>query len=126
MATRGAQIGNSNAVKGRRYREGIMRALARESGGNVQAGIDRLCTQLVRAGFSGEQWALQELGNRLDGKPVAQISIESQIRPVDISDRPMSVEEWTAKYTVEGSAEVVEMQDSEPQDDSDSLNGGEE
>ncbi len=126
MAKRGAPFGNKNGEKGRRYREGIMRALARESGGNVQAGIDRLCTQLVRAGFDGQQWALQELGNRLDGKPVAQISIESQIRPVDVSAEPMSVEEWVQTYTVEGIAEVAEMQDLEPQDGSDSLNGGKE
>ncbi len=107
MASRGAQIGNSNAANGRRFRDGIRRALARESGGSLQTGIDRICTQLVRAAFDGQQWALQELGNRLDGKPVAQLNIETQFRPVDVSAEPLSVEEWKAKHCIEGEAEDV-------------------
>lgn len=74
MAERGAPIGNSNAKKAKRFEGAITRALAKIGDGKgVEGGIDKLATQLVDAAAKGEQWALIEVANRLDGKPAQAI-----------------------------------------------------
>ena len=50
-----------------------MRALARKSG-SVEAGLDAAADKLaVLAIDDGDKWALEEIGNRLDGKPAQAI-----------------------------------------------------
>jgi hypothetical protein len=70
-----APVGNQNARKAKRWESAITRALAKvANGAGLEAGLDSLAEQLVSAAAKGEQWALLEIGNRLDGKP-AQIVI---------------------------------------------------
>lgn len=74
MTTRGAPIGNKNATKEKRWGSAITRVLARNSGGRgVEGGLEDAAEKLVRAALAGEQWALIELGNRMDGKPAQAI-----------------------------------------------------
>lgn len=73
----GAPEGNTNAAKGRLWHEAIRRAIARKAAGNLNNGLDNLADKLVSAADSGEQWAILEIGNRLDGKPAQAVMLGS-------------------------------------------------
>jgi hypothetical protein len=73
VANSGGQPGNQNAAKGKLWQQAIKRALARASNSTVDSGLDRGADELVKAFFAGEQWAIKELGDRLDGKPAQAI-----------------------------------------------------
>lgn len=82
MADRGGQPGNQNAVRAKRWREAILRALARRSG-SVEAGLDAAADKLaILAIDDGDKWALEEIGNRLDGKPAQAIVGDDDHAPV--------------------------------------------
>ena len=68
-----APKGNKNAVKGKAFYEALRKQLAR-SGGTVDKGLLKVAGVLLDAALEGEQWAVQEIANRIDGKP-AQINI---------------------------------------------------
>lgn len=88
MATSGGQQGNQNASRAKKWREAISRALARmPEAGTVDQGLDKLADKLVTAAQAGEQWALLEIGNRLDGKP------PQAIIGGDEDDPPIAVKE---------------------------------
>lgn len=71
---RGGQLGNNNASKGKPWEAAIKRALARYSNNNIAKGLDKLADQLVKAaGDKGDQWAIREIGDRMDGKPAQSI-----------------------------------------------------
>lgn len=77
-----APIGNQNAKKAKIWHGAITRALARISKGKgFDAGLDTLADKLVSQAVAGEQWAMIEIGNRLDGKP-AQIVIGDEDDPI--------------------------------------------
>ena len=64
----GAQPGNQNAVKAKRWQKAIERALARFTRENVDAGLDRAADQLVKLAVEGDKWALDHMADRIDGK----------------------------------------------------------
>ena len=64
----GAPKGNTNAAKGKAYNDALRRALAR-AGGSVDKGLNKITDQLVKAAIEGEQWAIREVADRIDGKP---------------------------------------------------------
>ena len=68
---RGAPKGNNNASKNKDWQGAIKRALARK-GGSVGDGLNLLAEKLVEAALEGERWAIEEIGNRVDGKPAQQ------------------------------------------------------
>lgn len=63
-----APIGNQNAKKAKRFEEAIRKALARAHG-SVDDGLQVLASKLVAAAENGDQWALREVADRIDGKP---------------------------------------------------------
>lgn len=68
-----APVGNQNAVRAKKWRESIMRALARKSG-SVDAGLDAAADKLVTLAIDdGDKWALEEIGDRVDGKPAQSV-----------------------------------------------------
>ena len=70
----GAPKGSQNHHKGKVWLASVKRAIAKGPGdGKFRKGLDKLAAQLVNAAMRGEQWAIQELGNRLDGKPTQPI-----------------------------------------------------
>lgn len=69
----GAPIGNQNAKKAKLWEQALKRALARISNATVDAGLDKCADKLVSAAVEGEQWALREIGDRIDGKSVQVI-----------------------------------------------------
>lgn len=73
MRKPGAPEGNQNARNAKLWQQAIKRALARASGENVDKGLDKGADALVRSFMAGEQWAVKEVGDRLDGKPAQAI-----------------------------------------------------
>lgn len=67
-----APRGNQNAAKAKVWSAAIDRALEKRCGGRVQA-LDELAEKLLRLCDEGDLAALQELGNRLEGKPSQQM-----------------------------------------------------
>lgn len=69
----GAPLGNQNAANPKVWQDAIRRALARKKDGDLKAGVDRLAEKLIESAENGDQWAMLEIGNRLDGKPAQQV-----------------------------------------------------
>lgn len=83
----GAPVGNQNAKKAKKWADAVNRALARiAEGQGVEAGLDKCADQLVAAAVKGEQWALRELGDRVDGKPAQVIAGDSE-NPLEVVNR---------------------------------------
>lgn len=70
-----APLGNKNAAKAKVWEQAIKRALARSSGKDIDSGLDGLADKLVSAAANGEQWAIKEIGDRLDGKPAQAVAL---------------------------------------------------
>lgn len=66
MAQRGAQPGNKNAGKSKLWEQALQRAIRPKD-------LQEVAETVLAAAKAGQQWAVQEIGNRLDGKPVQQI-----------------------------------------------------
>ena len=83
----GAPKGNSNAKRGKEWRDAIMRELRRvgeERDGDALSyhkGLDACAQEFVKAVRAGDAWALKELGDRIDGK--AHQSIDADINSVN-------------------------------------------
>lgn len=68
----GAPLGNQNAVKeNRRWSETLNRAIAQDDGKRLRAAAEKL----LDIAATGEQWAVKELADRLDGKPKQQTEL---------------------------------------------------
>lgn len=63
----GAPFGNQNSVGGKQKRwiQALDRAIAQDSSDRLRQAAEQLLDQAA----AGEQWAIKELGDRLDGKP---------------------------------------------------------
>lgn len=70
MAGRGAPLGNRNAGKSKPFWHAIDRAIAQEDGKRLREAAE----QLLNLAAAGEQWAVRELADRLDGKPAQEIT----------------------------------------------------
>lgn len=70
----GAPEGNENAKNGKIWQQAIKRALARKAESNVDKGLDKIADKLVDAAADkGDQWAIKEIGDRIDGKSVQAV-----------------------------------------------------
>lgn len=69
----GAPVGNQNAANGKKWKAAIDRALETRSRAEGREILDALADELINQALAGEQWAFQQLGDRLDGKPKQQI-----------------------------------------------------
>ncbi len=72
----GAPKGNTNAAKAKVWTAAIERALEKRSLAERKDAIDDLAEKLLEQCDAGNLSALQELGNRLEGKPRQDTSIE--------------------------------------------------
>lgn len=69
-----APKGNKNAAKGREFKEALRKALA--NGGKSR--LPAIANKLVELAEQGEQWAVQEVANRLDGKPSQEVAVTGE------------------------------------------------
>ena len=87
----GAPAGNKNAQKGKRWLEALDKALKRyaDPEQKIAAGqaLDRIAKLVVKEALEGAYWAIEEIGNRLDGKPSQSIDFTGEITHVrELSD----------------------------------------
>ena len=69
--------GNQNAAKNKPWREALNRALIRFDGGKENA-LNRIADQTVTLAVSGEQWAIKEIGERMDGKSAQSVAVTGE------------------------------------------------
>lgn len=69
-----AAPGNQYAAKARKWTQAIERALEQRSLAEQRESLDELAEVLINQALAGEQWALKELGDRLEGKPAQAIT----------------------------------------------------
>lgn len=82
MAKRGGQPGNSNASKGREWAEALRKELKmyENKGSDIKRGqaLRRIAKNVVELAIGGNKDAIQEIGNRLDGKPHQSMDVVSE------------------------------------------------
>lgn len=69
----GAPLGNQNAAKGRLWNDALRMAIAQDDRSRIRKAIEKL----LDLAAEGEPWAIKELADRLDGKPVQQTVLEN-------------------------------------------------
>ena len=74
MAQRGAQPGNKNAAKDKIWLQAIDRHLATRP-----KELEEVVQVLFQSAKDGQPWAVQEIANRLDGKPVQQVDMSGDL-----------------------------------------------
>ena len=62
----GAQPGNQNAKKGKLFYDALRVALVQED----RKSLRKITDKLVKAAEEGDAWAVKEIMDRMDGKPV--------------------------------------------------------
>ena len=67
----GGQPGNQNARKGKLFYDAIRIALVQEDKKKLRSIADKL----IKAAESGEPWAVKEVMDRMDGKPIQATEI---------------------------------------------------
>lgn len=70
----GAPIGNHNAANGTRWRDTLLRALMQYEDDTCKSGqaLRKIADKLIQLALDGDKEAIQEIGNRLDGRVPAQ------------------------------------------------------
>lgn len=74
----GAPVGNQNAKRRGEWVAALRRALAQYEGEGVRRGDALRCIadRVVADALAGDQFAIQEIGNRLDGKPAQAVETD--------------------------------------------------
>lgn len=108
-----------NANSGKRKEKQFFDALnfTLKNGKTPTARLNRIAEQLVQAAESGEQWAIKEVADRLDGKPAQ--TVDATIEQVD-SFASLTIEQLAARTAdtlrrIEEAASGNAVADSEPQ-----------
>lgn len=73
----GGQPGNQNAAKTKLWESALKRALARSSK-TVDGGLNKLADNVINSAMNGEQWAIKEIAERIDGKAAQAINVGGQ------------------------------------------------
>lgn len=60
--------------------------------------LRRVADKLVSEAEKGEQWAIKELADRLDGKPAQEVIAEVETTQKWIGPVPKTAEEWQAEF----------------------------
>ena len=69
----GAQPGNQNAKKGKLFYDALRVALVQED----RKSLRKITDKLVKAAEEGDAWAVKEIMDRMDGKPVNTTELSS-------------------------------------------------
>lgn len=92
----GAPKGSKNAARGTEWRDAIRKAVAMFESEDVERGqaLRKIADVVVIQALSGNKDAIQEIGNRLDGKPHQSIDIglSSDTPAEDMSDAELDSE----------------------------------
>jgi len=81
MAGKGAPIGNQRARKGKEWFDALRKEVVQRNA------LDKIAKKVVDAAEAGELWAIQEIGNRFDGKPAQAVEVSGPDGdPIQVSD----------------------------------------
>ena len=80
----GAPKGNRNAAKTRIWAEAINKILCQSDEGKKRK-LELLAEKLIDTALDGDMAAIREIGDRVDGKPLAQIEVTT-MQPSDMTD----------------------------------------
>lgn len=69
--SRGGQVGNQNAKKGKLFYNELRKALVQQD----QINLRRIADKLVEKAIDGEPWAVKEIMDRVDGKAIQATEI---------------------------------------------------
>ncbi len=69
------QKGNQLAGNSRKWRTAINRALEKQSKADQMDTLTNIAGKLIEAAENGDQWAIKELGDRVDGKPAQSMTL---------------------------------------------------
>jgi len=101
----GAPLGNQNGRNHRIFRDSLRRILAtyEDKENKIKRGqaLDKINTGLVQAAINGDEWAVKEVANRTDGKPV-------QVQDIEVSVTAKSVVGvFIARLGADGTREML-------------------
>jgi hypothetical protein len=82
----GAPTGNQNARNAKRWQQALRRALSRAAG-DIDKGLDVIADNVVKAAIQGEQWAINMVGDREDGKPAQAIVGDDDFDAIKVEGR---------------------------------------
>lgn len=68
-----APLGNTNAIKGKRWQKALEKALARIGEGDVDNGLSKVADKVILAAAEGDKDAWKEIADRMDGKATTNI-----------------------------------------------------
>ena len=75
----GAPLGNSNGAKGKTWRDALRKALIQyeDKDLKIERGqvLGRIAKKIIEDALDGDKDAWQEIGNRMDGRPVQGLAI---------------------------------------------------
>lgn len=75
----GAPSGNSNAKKGREWFDALRKECVQRKA------LEGLAKLVVDKALEGERWAIEEIGNRMDGKPAQSVALSGD------PEQPLSI-----------------------------------
>jgi len=64
-----APTGNTNAKKGKAWFDALRKECVQKDA------LDKIAAVVVEKAMAGEQWAIQEVANRFDGKPAQSVEV---------------------------------------------------
>lgn len=106
MAQRGAPLGNKNGSKSKAWEAALKRLFTQDP-----EQLARIATKVAQAAEAGESWAVTEIGNRLDGKPVQQVQMDGDLTMHktyrDLTDDALLAIAQRARGEVEGEGETL-------------------
>lgn len=75
-----APKGNQYAKKGRAWADALNRALKQYNDGDVRTGdaLRRIANKVIEKALEGEDRAIQEIGDRLDGRPAQSVAVTGE------------------------------------------------
>ena len=110
----GAPFGNRNAAKALEWRQAVVRALKTYEDDQVKRGqaLYHIARGLVKKALAGEMDAVQEIANRLDGRPLQNIESRIDARfMVSPHSAPVSeTEQWLKQFINSETVPVVEAE----------------
>ena len=84
-----APANNRNAADGKLWRDAIRKALMMYEGQDVPRGtaLSKIAQKIIAKALDGDNYAITEIGNRIDGKPPQSVELSGRINSArDLSD----------------------------------------
>lgn len=89
------QSGNPNGTKReKKFLAALERAIAQDNSQRLRDAAEKVLDMAA----AGEAWAVQFIADRLDGKPRQEVELDAVLHDGEVSDKPLSPDEWEATY----------------------------